>query len=146
MRTGFDIDIIRLNIARTKRVLPIALAKITENHFTESFKVGRLDEHKWKEVQRRIPGTSAYKYPRKKGLSRRTSPILVRTGNLRRKTSRSIASATWAKVQLINDLPYAKAQNEGTDTIDARPFMIHTNKLGGLQKAEIDKQMKKIWV
>ena len=143
---GFNVNRIRENIARTKRVLPIALAKVTENHFTESFTVGALDEHKWKEVQRRIPGTNAYKYPRRKGLSRRTSPILVRTGALRRRTSRSIASATWGRVHLINDIPYAKAQNEGNEHIDARPFMIHTSTLGKLQVAEIDKQMDKIWV
>ena len=142
---GFNLRQVRANLEATKRILPVKLAKLTENHFTQAFALGRLDDKIWPEVNRRKPGTKEYKYPKLRGLSRRTSPILVRTGNLRRKTSKSIANATWAEVKLINDAPYAKAQNEGTDTIPARPFMIQTDNLTKLQKAEIDKQIMNIW-
>jgi phage gpG-like protein len=141
----FNFDRVKANLARTKRELPIVLAKLTENHFTDSFKKGALDEHKWEEVQRRINGTPEYKYPKKKGLSRRTSPILVRSGSLRTKVSRSITNATWQQVRLAVDLPYAEAQNNGTDHIVARPFMIQTNALEKEQLKVINDQMIKIW-
>lgn len=142
---GFNLRQVRANLEATKRILPVKLAKLTENHFTQAFALGRLDDKIWPEVNRRKPGTNEYKYPKLRGLSRRTSPILVRTGNLRRKTSKSISNATWAEIKLINDAHYAKAQNEGTDTIPARPYMVQTDNLTKLQKAEIDKQIMNIW-
>ena len=145
MANKFNFDNVKANLARTKRELPIVLSKLTENHFTESFTKGALDEHKWPEVKRRIPGTPEYKYPKKKGLSRRTSPILVRAGALRRKVSRSITDATWQRVRLAVDLPYAEVHNKGDDHIDARPYMIQTKTLERLQLKEINAQMKKIW-
>lgn len=141
----WNFDIVQKKIADTKRNLPIILAKQAENHFTDSFKKGALDSHKWQEVKRRIPGTYEYKYPKKKGLSRRITPILVRTGNLRRKVSRSIHEATFARVRLVVDLPYAEAHNEGTDNIPARPFMIQTPQLAAKQKTTIEKEIDKIW-
>lgn len=141
----WNFDKVKRQLEQTKRVLPVRLAKQAENHFTESFTKGALDEHKWKEVNRRIEGTYEYKYPKKKGLSRRTSPILVRTGNLRRKVSRSMANATWDGVRLVVDLPYAKAQNEGTDDIPARPYMKQTNTLAKKQVDLINNEMDKIW-
>ena len=142
---GFNLRQVRANLEAAKRILPVKLAKLTENHFTQAFALGRLDDKIWPEVNRRKPGTKEYKYPKLRGLSRRTSPILVRTGNLRRKTSKSISNATWAEIKLINDAHYAKAQNEGTDTIPARPYMVQTDNLTKLQKAEIDKQIMTIW-
>ena len=145
MANSFNFQQVKQNIERTKRDLPIVLSKLTENHFTESFTKGALDDHKWKEVQRRIPGTLEYKYPKKNGLSRRNSPILVRTGTLRRRVSRSISNATWSQIRLVVDLPYADAQNSGTNHIEARPFMIQTEKLKQMQLSAIDKEMDKIW-
>lgn len=143
--SNWGFDSVKLKIAETKRVLPVMLAKQAENHFTESFSKGALDEYKWKEVQRRIPGTKAYKYPLKKGLTRRKKPILVMTGNLRRKVSRSISDARWDKVRLVVDLPYADVHNEGSEKITARPFMKQTNKLTTMQVDLINKETDKIW-
>lgn len=145
MANRFNFQEVRSKLARTKRELPIVLSKLTENHFTESFEKGALDEHKWPEVKRRIEGTPEYKYPKKKGLSRRTSPILVRTGTLSRKVSRSITNASWQQVRLAVDLPYAEAQNKGNANIEARPYMIHTKTLENKQLKTIDHQMSKIW-
>lgn len=152
MPTGFQFDVVRQKLALTKRVLPVKLAKQAENHFTESFTKGGLDNYKWQEVQRRTQGTRAYKYPSKPKRSSRTSPILVRTGNLRRKVSRSIHSSTWDNIRLVVDLPYAAIQNEGgyagrnhSAKIPARPFMKQTDKLTTMQKALIKSEMDKIW-
>lgn len=143
--SNWGFDKVKQNISLTKRVLPVKLAKQAENHFTESFSKGRLDEYKWKEVQRRMPGTKAYKYPKKKGLSRRRNPILVMTGNLRRKVARSIQDARWDKVRLIVDLPYAEYHNEGTDNITARPYMKQTATLTNMQLKLIETETDKIW-
>ena len=145
MAKGFNFGLIRKKLEQTKRLLPIAVAKLTENHFADAFKTGNLDEYKWAEVNRRIAGTKEYKYPKKRGLSRRTSPILVRTGNLRRKTARSTRIATWGLIKLVNSAPYSGYMNEGTATVEARPFMKQTDRLTTKQKKEIKNQMDKIW-
>ena len=150
--TNWGFDRVRANIQRTKRELPVRLAKQAENHFVEAFSKGRLDEYKWEEVQRRIPGTQAYKYPKRKGLQRRTSPILVgagykkRGGTLRRRVARSISSAQWNNIRLVVDLPYAKVHNEGGTHIPARPYMRQTRKLESMQKTLIITEVDKIWI
>ena len=141
----FNFDVIKRNLEQTKRELPVLLAKQAENYFTGSFKKGALGNDKWPEVERRKVGTSAYKYPKKKGLSRRTSPILVRRGILRGRVSNSIRNANWNQIKLIVDLPYAMFNQEGTDTIPARPFMKQTTELGNMQKSTITKTMNRIW-
>jgi hypothetical protein len=149
----FNFEQVKANIARTKRDLPIIVAKVTETHFAESFEKGALDEHKWKEVQRRTPKTKAYMYPKTKGLQRRTSPILVgagwkiRGGTLRKRVNRSITDTRWNYIRMMVDLPYAKALNEGysKNNLVARPFMKHTKALGVIQKSVIDKHIKMIW-
>lgn len=141
----FNFDVIKRNLEQTKRELPVVLAKQTENYFTASFKKGALGDEKWPEVERRKIGTSAYKYPKTKGLSRRTSPILVRRGILRGRVSNSIRNANWNQIKLTVDLPYAMFLQEGTDTIPARPFMKQTNELATMQKSTITKTMNRIW-
>jgi phage gpG-like protein len=146
MDNPFNLKEVRQRLTITKRVLPVKLANQAERHFTEAFDKGGLDEFKWKEVKRRIQGEGAYKYPKKKGLSRRTKPILVMTGELRRKVSRSIISNTWQSIHLqVKDLDYAARHNEGLNGMPARPFMKQTRILGNMQKQLIDQQMKEIW-
>jgi len=146
MDNPFLFDQVRNRLAITKRVLPVKLANQVERHFTEAFDKGGLDEYRWQEVKRRIPGENAYKYPKKKGLSRRTKPILTMSGTLRRKVSRSIVSSTWSSILLqVRDLNYAKRHNEGLDGMPARPFMKQTVVLTTMQKTLIDDEMKKIW-
>lgn len=110
---SFNLHIVQQRLAETKRVLPIVLSKQAENYFTGSFTKQGLGTDKWQEVNRRIAGTNEYKYPKFKGLSRRTKPILIGTGALRRKVSNSIRTATWDNISLIVDLPYASVHNEG---------------------------------
>lgn len=112
---GFNFQQVRANLLRTQREIPLRLAKQAEKHFAESFSKGALDENKWQEVQRRIEGTPEWKYKRK-GISlntQRTAPILVQTGNLRRKVNRSIHTVTPNQIRLVVDLPYANIHNEG---------------------------------
>lgn len=141
----FNLNIVQQRLAETKRVLPIVLSKQAENYFTGSFTKQGLGGEKWKEVNRRIEGTNEYKYPKFKGLARRTKPILVGTGALRRKVSNSIRSATWENVKLVVDLPYANVHNEGEGAITARPFMKQTPELTILQRKKITQHLDKIW-
>jgi len=144
---------LKANIEATKRALPMLLAKQAENYFTESFKLQRLGPTQWANVQRRIPGTLEYKYPARPKSSSRTRPILIGTGNLRRKVSRSIHHASWTGgVTLIVDLPYAKIHNEGgyagrnhASKIPARPFMKQTTELTRMQRGLVKSHFDKIW-
>lgn len=145
---------VKRKLAESKRNVPIILSKQTENHFTQSFTKGALDENKWPEVQRRTPGTKAYKY-KAKGISLsswRRNPILVGTGNLRRKVSRSIHEVGWKRIRLVVDLPYAKIHNEGgmagrnhASKIPARPYMKQTRTLTTMQNKTIETEVNKIW-
>jgi phage gpG-like protein len=145
MDNPFNLNIVQQRLAMTKRALPILMAKQAENYFTASFTKQQLGNYKWKEVNRRKPGTNEYKYPKRKGLARRKKPILVGTGTLRRKVSNSIREADWSRVKLTVDLPYANIHNEGGENIDARPFMKQTPELTLMQKNKITTTLNKIW-
>ena len=136
------------NIAKMKRDLPVLLANQAQREFTAAFTDQNFtagNGQQWQEVQRRIAGTPEYKYPKTKGLSRRTSPILVRTGKLRRAVSNSIRMATFEKIQLVVPLDYAKYQNDGTDNIPQRRFMGDGINLRRKQKDLINREIKKVW-
>jgi phage gpG-like protein len=154
----FNFHHIKLQIAQTKRELPVLLANQAQNYFTETFTKGGIGDEKWKEVNRRTPDTNEYKYPKFKGLQRRTSPILsgagwrIRGGELRRRVARSIVNAQWQQIRLVVDLPYAEIHNKGgqagrnhATTIPARPFIKQTRELGVMQERTIKKTMDKIW-
>lgn len=152
MANKFNFERVKAAIEQTKRTLPLLLAKQAENYFTDSFKKQQLGPTKWAEVQRRIPGTFEYRWPARPKASSRTRPIMIGTGNLRRKVSRSIHEATWDRVRLVVDLPYAKIHNEGgkagrnhSSTIPARPYMKHTAELGKMQTKLITTTTNKIW-
>ncbi len=120
------------NIEQVKRELPRLLINDATRFFVKSFKDQGYKGEPWKEVQRRIEGTAAYKYPKTKGLSRRTKPILVMTGRLRRAVSNLPATAriTYSKLDFRvkleiskNVVPYADFINRGTDNMVKRQFM-----------------------
>ena len=133
-------------IEATKRVLPKIIANQAQNYFVKSWDLQGFDGRKWKEVKRRIEDEDAYKYPKEKGLSRRTRPILIgETGSLRRKTANSVAVASWPIVKLIVDLPYAAAQNEGNQHLPKRQYIGQTRELTKMQNETIDKYFEKVW-
>lgn len=107
----FDVIVKTFKTAELKMMRELAMAH--KNEYLNSFKMQSWDGKKWKEVNRRTPGTKEYEYPAKKKLSRRTKPILVQTGALRRGVNASIKMITPKKVFFRVDLPYAKVHNEG---------------------------------
>lgn len=142
---GFHFDKLKTNLLQMKTELPPILANQAQNFFVGTFTKQSWDGVGWKEVKRRQEGTDEYKYPKTKGLSRRTSPILVRTGRLRRAVSNSIKSATFQSVRLVVDLPYAAAQNDGNEHITRRRFMGNSPLLVAQQKEKIKQYIDKLW-
>lgn len=117
-------------LAKTMRDAPKVLGNEGQKHFQENFNTQSLEGQKWKEVKRRVAGTFAYKYPKKKYLARRTNPILVgRTRRLKNALNRTFKSGMNSRLVWRVDLPYAKAQNNGNNKLPARTFMKLTPKL-----------------
>jgi phage gpG-like protein len=145
MSRKFDFDKLIEAMQKAKTDLPRLLANQAQNHFADSFKAGGWDGRPWKEVKRRQEGTPEYKYPKKKGLSRRTKPILVKSGTLRRAVSMSARVVTWDKIQLVVDLPYAERHNEGKDGMPKRQFMGDSQALKDKQIKLINEYMEKVW-
>jgi phage gpG-like protein len=141
----FNLGEVKRKLEVTKRVIPIKLAKMTENHFVGHFNDESFEGVKWQTPKRKIAGTNEYKYPKNKGLGRRTSKTLVRSGVLRRATSNSIRVATWQEIKLINAIPYAIYNNEGTGRIPARPFMKDSPQLRKKQVSLYETEISKIW-
>lgn len=119
----FGFDKLKKEFERDIDEVTKKMAKISSVHFVESFSRQSWDGVKWKEVQRRIQGTNAYKYPKNKGLQRRTKPILVNKGTLRRAVNNSLKSANKGTIIFEINSDYAIFQNEGTDRIDKRQFI-----------------------
>jgi len=141
----FDFKEVLGKVEQTKKELPKKLANMTQNYFVLSWKKQGFDNKSWQQVKRRIPGTPEFKYPKTKGLTRRTKPILVASGELRRRVANSVVTAEWDDIRLVIDLPYAAAMNEGTDKIVARPFVGQTNELTGKQYNMIENFFDKVW-
>ncbi len=146
--TKFGFQRVLANVERMKKELPFVVANQAQNFFVRRFTLQSWDGSAWKEVKRRIEGTPEYKYPKYKGLSRRTSPILVRTGRLRRAVSNSIKEATWERVLLVVEAPGAAALNDGApeNNLEARTYMKHSPLLDAEIKVKIIKYVDKVWL
>jgi hypothetical protein len=137
MENKFHIDQLIANIDKVKRELPVLLANQAERHFVSSWQQQGYEGARWKEVKRREPGTPEYKYPKFKGLSRRTNPIGVNTGALRRDANNSIRSQNWDLVKLVSSLGYSSYFNKN------RPFMRDSPGLRAKQKTLITSTVNK---
>jgi len=142
----FDLDVVIKRLEQTKSELPKIFANDAMNFVNDNFKKQGFDNmpiERWREVKRRMQGTKAWKYPKKKALGRRTRAILVQTGRLRRATY--IKKATWSETTIANPTPYADYHNSGTARIPQRQFMGHSKALEKIQIAKINKALKEIW-
>lgn len=99
--------------AKVKREAPIILAKEGVKAFKSNFETQSFEGRKWDEVQRRIPGTDAYKYPKTKDLKRRTRPILIgKTRELKRSVTGSIREYNTKRIKWASYVKYADKQNK----------------------------------
>jgi hypothetical protein len=145
MGNQFGTDKVLKNIDTLKQELPVVLANQAQNYFTNTFRQQGWDGEDWKEPNRRIQGTPEYKYPKKKGLGRRTRATLVQTGRLRRAVSNSIRRATFERVHLVVAVPYAKYHNDGDGHLPKRQFMGDSPLLRKKQVSTIRQHVDKIW-
>lgn len=148
MATKFHFDRVLDNISKMKKELPVVLANQAQNFFLSSFRKQGWEDNAvepWKVPNRRIPGTKEYKYPKKKGLGRRTQATLIKTGRLRREVNTSIRSKTFEKVHLVVDTPYAARHNEGQDGMPKRQYMGQSRVLATKQIETINYHISRIW-
>lgn len=147
----FGFDKVLENFERTKRELPKIIANDAKNYFVKSWDAQGWDGVGWKEPQRKVPGTKAYKYPKKGADRRHTRAILVGSGALRRAVATSIKMATWDMIKFEVNLPYAKIHNEGlklgrgTGNMPKRKFMGDSPILKKQIRAKVDTAISKIW-
>ncbi len=143
----FHLEKLKQDFDKLKKQLPKKIADESRSYFMKSFPQGGFNQdgsvQKWKEVDRRIPGTNAYKYPKTKGTSRRTKPILVRTGRMQR--SIRITQLSFNRSVIATDVPYAKYHNKGTKNIPKRKFMGRSRNLNKRVERLIKKELKKIF-
>lgn len=144
-RFKFDLIVKRYKSVSLNMMREIAMSN--KNYFLQTFKRQSWGTQKWPEVDRRTPGTKAYKYPKHKDLARRTRPILVRKGGLRRAVNSSIRMVTTNKVYFSVDLPYAEIQNDGGRAryakIPRRRYMGENKETNRMNKEIISKYVNK---
>ena len=146
----FSLGRVMTNFNSVKTTLPKVLANEARNFFLSSFDKQGWDNgmlQPWEQVKRREEGTPEYKYPAKKGLSRRTSPILIRTGALRRRVGMSIRVVSFQEIKLVVAEKYAAAQNEGSPEkhIPKRQFMGNSATLDFRIRQKINQHIDSIW-
>ena len=107
----------------------------------EGFTDGTLK--KWETPQRKIQGTKAFKYPKKKDLGRRTRKTLVKTGTLKRAVNNSVTQKSFKKIVWRVDLPYAYVHNNGEGKMPERKFMGESKTLNTIFKRKIILAYKK---
>lgn len=150
----FNFQQVKDNIEQVKRELPVLLANDAQKYFLAAFKDEGWNGVKWVQAQRRIEGTDSWKYPKTKGLSRRTKPILIDTGILRREVSliAGRAEISYSKFNFnvklsIDDttVPYAEYLNDGTPKMPQRKFMGDSPALRKILKNRIERYMENVW-
>lgn len=118
MATKFGFMDMHYRFQQMKRTLPLQIGNMGTRHFRRSFEdQGFTDERfeKWQKPQRLIPGTSAYKYPKKNAATRHARGILVQRGFLRNAVQNSLRTFTWENISWEVSLPYAEVHNEGLE-------------------------------
>jgi len=142
-KSPWGLDDVEQKLARVRREVPAEVALVTQSYFEASWRKQGWDGKQWKEVLRRIPGTAAYKYPKKRALGRRTRNILVATGRTRR--AFACISKRWERIEIINSSPQAEFLNDGTENMVARPFIGQTEELTRMQVNIITKAIDSIF-
>jgi phage gpG-like protein len=141
----FNFKEIQENLKVMKKRLPSIMANTGLQYFTNSFRIGSFDGKPWKEVQRRIPGTPEYKYPKKSDLQRHKRGILIgKTRNLLHDVAHSVRKKTWQEVVFGVAASYAAYHNEGSGKIPKRQFMGNSKELNDKLKKNINFEMKRM--
>ena len=147
---------LRIDIERTLNDdVPLVAANKVASLFRRNFRTQSFFGKKWKEVQRRIPGTkpykaAGYKIKGSRHPSWRTSPILTISGDLGRSIRYKVEKGT---AIVYSDLKYSSAHNDGTTTagrnhsttIPQRQFIGDHAEVDKVVKATITKLMNDLF-
>jgi len=154
MANQFNFAQVQQRLVRAKREILVLLPNQAQNYFVDSWQKQGFDGKQWAEVQRRKPGFAAYKYPKTRGLQRRTQPILIGAGYKKRGgTLRRAVSSMSRTSQIMNDgfkmivdVPYASYLNDGTDKMPQRQFIGQTRELTLMQDQKINEIITRIFI
>lgn len=113
MANKFKFDIVLKNFKRNEKAVITEIAGHAKKFYLSSFDRQGWGGKQWKQVRRRMPGTPEYKYPKKRGTTRRKKPILVGKGVLRRAVNNSVRTKSSNMIKFQVDVPYAEIHNEG---------------------------------
>lgn len=133
-------------VAQAQKELPNALATEGTRFFVGNFDKEAFDADKWKVPQRRIPGTNAYKYPKRRDQGRRTRKTLVKSGRLKRAVNSSVSEKTPRRIVWripYSSVPYAAAHNYGKGRQPQRRFIGDSPVLRRLMKNKTIQVYKK---
>lgn len=123
-----------------QKTLPSVLANTGTNFFVGNFDKEGFDDggvKKWQKPQRKIAGTNAFKYPKKKDLGRRTRKTLVKSGKLKRDVNNSVSERSFKRIVWLVKTPYAKRHNDGLSGMPERKFMGESKTLNALFRKKI---------
>ena len=151
----FNFDKILKELPNVRRDILVKLSNQAERSFLSNFETQSFDGQPWDDVQRRDPNKPAYKYPKSKGLSRRTNPILTgsgyglgkgvtsRGGNLRKRVGLMSQTAQYIgnnQIKMtLQGADYGIYINEGTNKMVKRQFVGQTEKLTQKQKKTLNR-------
>lgn len=145
----FKFNLVLQSFKRNEINVAKEIANAQRNYFVKSFDKQGWNSQQWKVPKRRIEGTQAYKYPKNKGLSRRTKKTLIGTGQLRRDVNASIKSVTSRGIKFEVNSDYAAIHNEGLKMagtwrkMPRRQFMGFNRELNSINKEIIAKWMRR---
>lgn len=136
---------------------PTIAGKTAVSFFKKNFQNEAWGRVRWKEVQRRIPGTNANKYAAKRHPARTTRKILTGdTGDLARSIEiKSVSNGQvviWTAPNAFGSKePYGRVHNEGLRAgrgkgfiMPKRQFMGESDELNALIVTEIERKLKEI--
>lgn len=133
----------RVRLRKQMADLPEELGEIAVQHFRQNFEKQGFEGQRWAEVQRRKPGTKAYRYGT---LASRTNPILHGKGPGKLNHSIKVISVARNKIvvattgALVNK--YANLHNVGRGRLKQRKFMGMSKRLGRKFINAINKRLR----
>ena len=124
--------------------VPLKVGNKVAELFKKNFRTESFFGKKWKQVQRRIPGTkpykaAGYKIKGSRHPSWRTSPILTISGDLGRSIRYKVEKGT---AIVYSDLEYSSAHNDGTTTAGRNHSTTIPQRQFIGDHAEVDKAVK----
>ncbi len=114
-----------------KERLAIEIARKAENQFKDNFRLsGFLYDslELWQPRKKPDPGRA----------------ILVKSGRLKRGI-RSLPGSNFTRIQIANDVPYARYHNEGSNRLPQRKFMGNSRVLNVKIKQSIKTSLRKVF-